>query len=235
MTIMIRKIFYLAASGSLPVILAIMSVVSVHAQDHFNYIDHSGDNINLLRKEFGLHKKIPVQFELPILLALSHFPELKDMHIKFRVKHAYTPLTTRPDMASMFLPRGLRTYVITISDRTIDTLSHLLYAHLDLEEQIGIMGHELSHVTDFSSKTFLESVLSLAGHLSAANVDKMEYHTDMICIQHGLGKYLEAYSMHVRKVMHVHNWRGVDYVLNNDQLHERYMNPGTIEKNIDPD
>jgi hypothetical protein len=47
---------------------------------------------------------------------------------------------------------------------------------------------------------------------------------------HGLGKYLEAYSMHVRQTMHVHNWRGVDFVNEKNETHERYMNPDTIEK-----
>jgi len=61
-------------------------------------------------------------------------------------------------------------------------------------------------------------------------LDRMEYNTDRICIEHGLGKYLEAYSLHVRQTMHVHNWRGVDYIFDNDQQHERYMNPETIEK-----
>ena len=58
----------------------------------------------------------------------------------------------------------------------------------------------------------------------------MEYHTDVICIQHGLGKYLEAYSVHVREAMHVHYWRGVDHVNEPNDSHERYMNPDTIEK-----
>ena len=68
------------------------------------------------------------------------------------------------------------------------------------------------------------------GHLSKRYIDRMEYNTDRICIQHGLGKYLLAYSEHVRASMHVHTWRGVDFVMTNDQKHERYMNPDTIEK-----
>lgn len=91
------------------------------------------------------------------------------------------------------------------------------------------MGHELSHVLDFKSKNRLKSMGNLKGHFSARFIDKMEYNTDLICIKHGLGEQLEAYSKHLRISMNVQNWRGVDYVLNNDGEHERYMNPSTIK------
>ena len=70
--------------------------------------------------------------------------------------------------------------------------------------------------------------------ISKKYLDKMEFNTDRICIQHGLGKYLLAYSKHVREVMHVHNWRGSDYVNkgNGNGKYERYMNPDTIEKTM---
>jgi len=132
----------------------------------------------------------------------------------------------------MFKRKSRRTYIITLSNKTIDTLKHLLYSNLNFEEQVGIMGHELSHVADFRSKNLLQSLRNAIGHLFPRFIDRMEYHTDMICIQHGLGKQLEAYSKHVRDSMHVHDWRGVDYVDKTDDKYERYMNPDTIEHYI---
>jgi len=176
------------------------------------------------------NKEIPAEFERPILTALSYFPELKDTHIIFRIKKAYTPLTTKPDFTSVFKRKGHRTYVITISNETADTLTRLLFQNLSFEEQVGVMGHELSHVVDFNSKNFPQSVGNGIGHISKKYLDKMEFNTDHICIMHGLGKYLEAYSMHVRQAMHVHNWRGVDFVNEKNESHERYMNPDTIAK-----
>ena len=175
-------------------------------------------------------KTIPAEFRLPILKALSYFPELKDLHINFIVKKAYTPLSTRPSFTSIFKRKSNRAYTITISSQTIDTLSPLLFKNLNFAEKVGIMGHELSHVVDFDSKNFIQTVGNGAGHVSGSFLDKMEYHTDLICIKHGLGKYLEQYSLHVRKTMHVKYWRGVDHVFEKDNHIERYMNPATIEK-----
>lgn len=184
---------------------------------------------NALNNEFGKNKDLPAGYEEQVLVALSHFPELKNTKIRWVIKESYTPLATSPDFGSLLKRKDNRGYIITISNKTIDTLKHLLFSNLNFEEQVGIMGHELSHVLDFKSKNLLQSTGNLIGHLSAGFIDRMEYNTDMICINHGLGRELEAYSKHVRSSMHVQNWRGVDYVLNNDGEHERYMNPATIE------
>ncbi|MES1215477.1 MAG: hypothetical protein ABUT20_08170 [Bacteroidota bacterium] len=178
--------------------------------------------------QFLYHKKILKEYELPILTALSHFPELKNLRINFVSREKYTPLSTRPAFMSMIKRKSRRTYIVTISSKSIDTLSHLLYKNLSLTEQIGIMGHELSHVVDFDNKNFFQSLHNAIGHLSKRFLDKMEYKTDMICIKHGLGRYLEAYSLHVRTTMHVKYWRGVDHVFEKNDHVERYMNPATI-------
>jgi hypothetical protein len=39
-------------------------------------------------EKFRTKKEIPQQYEKPILIALSHFPELKDVHIVFKIKKA---------------------------------------------------------------------------------------------------------------------------------------------------
>ena len=185
-------------------------------------------------KEFGNKKEIPQQYEKPILTALSYFPELKDVHIVFKIKKAKTALTTRPNFAGVFKRKYHRTYIITISDQVIDTLKPLLLQNLTFEQQVGVIGHELSHVIDFNSKNFPQTIGVGINHISNRYLDKMEFNTDRICIHHGLGKYLLAYSKHVRETMHVHNWRGSDFVNkgNGNGKYERYMNPDTIEKTM---
>lgn len=186
-------------------------------------------NFERLKNEFGINKQYPAEYEEQILTALSQFPELKETKIKWVIKESYTPLSTQPEIKSLLKRKDKRAYVITISNKTKDTLKHLLYANLSFEQQVGIMGHELSHIIDFKSKNLLQSFVNLIGHLDPKFLDRMEYKTDLICIQHGLGSQLMAYSSHVRKAMHVHNWRGVDYVYKSKGHPERYMNPATIE------
>jgi hypothetical protein len=208
----------------------IFSLVIIIAPSVMEAADTKRDIDSL--KEFVQNKEIPEQYTKPILTALSHFPELKRVHIVFRVRKQYTPLTTKPDLASVFKRKNYRTYIITISNQTIDTLKRLLFQNLTFEEQVGVIGHELSHVVDFNSKNFPQTIAIGVGHLSKKYIDRMEFNTDRICVIHGLGKYLETYSTHVRETMHVHNWRGVDYVKkgNGNGQYERYMNPDTIEK-----
>ena len=182
--------------------------------------------------QYGAHKKLPTGYEKETLIALSHFPELKNVTIKFRVRKSFATLKTRPTFLSMFMPRGHRAYVITISNKTAARLIPLTFENLDPEARAGVIGHELSHVVDFSRKNAWQCFTTAVGHLSPRYLDKFEYHTDMICIQHGLGKDLEAWSAYIRKTMHTVFWRGAGYVYKGDTRYERYMNPSTIEQNI---
>ncbi|MEO5683511.1 MAG: hypothetical protein ABIQ88_12760 [Chitinophagaceae bacterium] len=182
--------------------------------------------------QYGLHKQLPPGYEKETLQALSHFPELKSISIKFRVKKSFATLKTRPTFLSMFMPKGKRSYIITISNKTAAKLMPLMFANLSTEARVGIIGHELSHVVDFSTRNNWQCIKMAAGHLSPGYLDRFEYHTDMICIQHGLGTDLEAWSSYIRNTMHTVFWRGAGYVYKGDIKYERYMNPSTIEKNM---
>ncbi|MEO5591126.1 MAG: hypothetical protein ABIR15_13585 [Chitinophagaceae bacterium] len=182
--------------------------------------------------QYAAHKQLPQGYEKETLEALSHFPELKDITIKFRVKKSFATLKTRPTFLSMFMPKGHRSYIITISNKTTAKLVPLMFANLSAEARVGVIGHELSHVVDFSKRNDWQCLKMAIGHLSPYYLDHFEYNTDMICIQHGLGKDLETWSSYIRKTMHTVFWRGADYVYKGDDKYERYMNPSTIEKNI---
>jgi hypothetical protein len=181
------------------------------------------------------NKQLPAGYEQETLTALSFFPELQDVKIKFRVKKSYATLKTKPAFLSMFMPKGHRTYVITISDKTIQKLMPITFENLPEAAKVGVIGHELSHVVDFSKKSTWQSFKVALGHLNKHYMDSLEFHTDRICIDHGLGKNLESWSSYIRNTMHTVFWRGADYVNKVDTHFERYMNPGTIEKYINKD
>ncbi len=198
---------------------------------NFSEDSFTNEKMLLLKREFGTHKTIPASIEKPVLIALSYYPELKNITIHFRIKTRHSPLQTRATWTGLFKRQQARDYVITISDNTEPVLIPLLFKHVSFNAQIGAAGHELAHVTDFLSYSFSKLLWHGIKNISTKYLDRFEFKTDSMCIAHGLGYQLLAWSENVRKKMHTVNWRGPDYV-HKPQNIERYMNPSTILKNI---
>ena len=184
-----------------------------------------------LHMEFGKYKKIPVSIEKPVIIALSYYPELRDTHIRFRIKKRHTPLQTRASWAGLFKSKEIRDYVITISDSTEPMLTPILFKNVPFNLQIGVAGHELAHVADFSTYSSLRIIWHGIRNVSQKYIDRFEFKTDSICIAHGLGYQLLAWSENLRKKMNSINWRGADNA-HKPQNTERYMNPSTIRQRI---
>jgi hypothetical protein len=187
-----------------------------------------------LKKEYGNKKKYPQQFEKPVLIALSYYPELKNTAIIFRSRIRHSPGNTRVTWTGLFEIAKKRHYVIVLSDSTEPMLMPLLFKNLPFNAQVAIIGHELAHVTDFSTKTTLQMIKHVASSVSAKYIDRFEFNTDAICVAHGLGYQLLLWSSFVRKKMNTVNWDGPDYA-HRPKTRERYMNPLTIEKRIAED
>lgn len=193
------------------------------------------DSLQLLN-EYGLHKKFIPQFTLQTLIALSYFPELRHIHIRFKYKTAHSPLATRPTFPGLLFKKSKRRFTITISDHTVDKLEPILLKQMDFNAQIGVIGHELSHVADFTRRNILSLAGSGIGHIFSSHyIDRFEFRTDSICIAHGLGYQLLAWSTFVRSAMHLENWDGPDNLNITTMPRERYMNPSTIKKRIAED
>ena len=183
-----------------------------------------------LQQEYGKNKQLPRGFELQALIALSFFPELKNTYILFDVKPAYSLLQTRPLIQGILFKRT-RDFSITISDSSYWKLNPIMLDPMNFNAQVGVLGHELSHVSDFSRRSFLSLAWSGICHLSTKYIDRFEFKTDSICIAHGLGYQLLAWSKFVRLTLHIDNYDGADNI-DKPMLHERYMNPPTINARI---
>ena len=216
-----------------PIVIAIIAVCvmggNAAAQQPvkaFKRSDFTVADSLLLLQQHGNNKQLPLQFELQALVALSYFPELKNTHIRFIVKHAYSLLQTRPVGRGIF-NRHKRQFTITISDSTYWKLATIQLDNMNFNAQVGVIGHELSHVSDFIRRSFINLAMSGVNHLSAKYIDRFEYSTDSICIAHGLGYQLLAWSRFVRASLHTGDYDGSDNI-DKPMLHERYMNPATI-------
>jgi hypothetical protein len=213
------------------VILSTSACAEPHPVRYFERRDFSTEDSLRLLNEFGKNKILIPQFALPTLIALSYYPELKNTHIRFIYKPAVSTLETKPTFPSLVLNGGRRTFIIVISDSSMPQIQPIVLPKMDFNAQIGIIGHELSHVVDFKQRSLLSMIGSGIGHLfSSKYVDRFEFRTDSICIAHGLGYQLLAWSTFIRNIMHTTNWQGADNVKKMPMMHERYMNPSTIEK-----
>jgi len=223
-----RMAFYLSFG-----LLMALTNVAAHSQPPVMVFARAGfsatDSLRLLR-EFGNNKTLPRGFELQSLIALSYFPELKNTRIEFRVKPAYSLLQTRPVAHGIF-SRKTRHYTITISDSSYWKLEPIRLDPMNFNAQVGVLGHELSHVADFSRRSLVGLVASGIGHLSSRYIDHFEFRTDSICLAHGLGYQLLAWSIFVRSMLHTDNYDGADNI-DKPMMHERYMNPSTIRARI---
>ncbi len=212
-------------------IASFSSSISQQPQKNFTPDSFTNDQITGLKKEIGQLKDYPQQYEKQILIALSYYPELKNTPIYFRIRSKHTPLTTRSSWSGLLKPQAKRDYVITISDTTEEMLMPLLYRHLPFNAQVGVIGHELGHVNDFSTMSALEITKHAVRNISSKYVDHFEFRTDSICIAHGLGYQLLSWSSYVRQAMHRNNWDGADNI-HKPMMRERYMNPSTIKERI---
>ena len=182
--------------------------------------------------QFEVKKRIPPKIRAQTLIALSYFPELKKQRITFRFRKRKTPLTSRPRILSSLLPKGWRSYVITISSHTTSNLEPILFKNLPFNAQIGVLGHEISHVQDYKARSSFQ-LMGLPFKLGNSDfVDRFEFRTDETTISQGLGHQLLDWSIYVRKALGIKEWHGASEAIEAGNLPtagQRYMNPATIK------
>lgn len=228
-----KNVLIMLKSFKISTYLLLITLLSSHlnAQEivkAFNQNSFTNEEIATLKSEYGNNKELVASYENQILIALSYFPELKGVKIIFRIKNRTTPLATRPTLLSMFQSAKKRTYIITISEKSTNYLDTIVFKKLNYNAQIGVLGHELCHVSDYLNKGFGKMCNIAAKELfSKRATDNFEFNTDLNCINHGLGYQLLDWSSNVRKNLKRANWRGA-VNLTVDQKSERYMNPNTI-------
>lgn len=196
----------------------------------FEGIDFGQTYYDSLLKEYGSGKKLPDGYTNQTLQALAYFPELKNVRIVFRIRRISSPLMVRPSIASsVFRSPARRTYIIFISSHS-PAVDSILMKNLPLDAQIGVIGHELSHVSYFIHVGRVQMIKVGLGNFSAKFLNRIEFETDRATIEHGLGWQLLKWSELVRVKLKLERWRGADEYLEGktSQPRQRYMNPESI-------
>ena len=169
---------------------------------------------------YGHNKILPKGFELQALIALSHYPELKNIQIEFRFKKAKIAHTCRPSFLSTFKNKNKRKYIVTISNVISKDLEMTRLKNLSYNAQIGVLGHELGHVSEYIQFNFCKLISYGVNYSNEKGIIEIENRTDKITIDHGLGFQLLEWSTEVHD-FHIKDGRG-----------DRYLAPSEIHNEI---
>lgn len=177
------------------------------------------------------NKKIPTKkLEDQVRIVLSFYPELAETRIQVKLKKKQSPLSARPSILSLFRKKSKRLYYIIISTKPKKIVEPIQFENLSFNAQIGVLGHELSHIAEYQSKNSTFFVQLFFKQFNARKLDVFEFETDRRCIEHGLGKSLLIWSKEVREKLNIEIWGGSS---NLNPKHERYMNPTTIMQEME--
>ena len=171
-----------------------------------------------LRACYGLNKKIPSAYELEILIALSHYPELAEAHIHFKLTQNRVPATSRPRVAFLFGPRRARRYVVTISESDVWGASKAMIQNQSFDARIGLIGHELAHTAHYHRKRWWGFVGLGFAMMTERGRARFERATDRRAIEYGLGWQLHQWALELREGFSGTSW-----------LDKHYMTPAEIE------
>ncbi|MEQ8955212.1 MAG: hypothetical protein RL120_13855 [Gammaproteobacteria bacterium] len=155
-------------------------------------------NFDQLLAAYGRNKELPPGYELQALLALSHFPELGDVRIRFIYDDVDIPLSSRPFWASMLRSAKNRTYLVVIDSHRDSGRQALLVKNQPFNAQVGIIGHELAHAVYYLERSFFGIAADALCQLSNECRIAFERATDRRLIEYGLGWQRYDHALFVR-------------------------------------
>ena len=151
------------------------------------------NNIPEELSEFKVNKKIPKIIEKNVLKALSYYPELKNVSIKFVFKQRIkkSVMQAQPIAFTLLKRKKNRVYRINIS--SLFKLKHTAIPIHQIPDSvmIGWIGHELGHIMDYESRNLFGIIAFGVAYLVSDNfIKKAERTADSFAINHGIGHYI---------------------------------------------
>ncbi|WP_228527882.1 hypothetical protein [Pararhodonellum marinum] len=170
-------------------------------------VDEKGADL----EEFAVNKIIPDEIRDVALKALSHFPELKEVHIEFKYIHNIkgSVMQAQPRLGSLLLKsKKNRNYRIKISRNL-----QLIDGQIPIEEVpesalLGWLGHELGHVMDYLNRGSIGMMaFGTKYYMSHKHLSEAEFAADRYAVNAGLGNEIVAVK---------------NYILNHKRLPQAY-------------
>jgi len=164
-------------------------------------------DLDSLRLHFGKDKVIPCEYELSILLALSHFPEMKDIQISFELTQSGAPMESTFDYLTLLLSGTKRKYRILLLDSYGTNFDPIVMRNLSLNSQVGIIAHELCHTIYYHDLNTLEIInWGLKYLLNKKFAAEHERNSDLLAIYKGFGWQLLEYATYIRTTPGIREW-----------------------------
>ncbi len=161
--------------------------------------DFIGKKDSLL-KLYGSNKVFMDKLELQALVALSYYPELKNVTIKFKSNKLNSTMAARPTYGSVFKRKGKRKYVITLNDKQSVNVP---FDSASFNAQVGVIGHELAHISYYEKEKAGKLRRLTFKYLNKKFRAKFEKDTDKRAVLHGLGWQLYAWKSFVEHYPYV--------------------------------
>lgn len=139
------------------------------------------------------NKQIPAIIEHQVLVALSHYPELRTTSIRFVFKKNIrgSVMQAQPVFNSILKGRAAREYQINISSLFKLNHSALPIHQLPANILIGWIGHELGHIMDYEQKSNTGLIgFGLSYIFSTKYRRNGELIADTYAVESGLGQYI---------------------------------------------
>ena len=158
------------------------------------------------------NKIVPDAIWREAYVALSHYPELKDVPIEFRFKKNIKKsfMQAQPKLGGIFKKRKNREYLIFINEKfTIDD-EVFDVTNVPSEVLTGWIGHELGHVMDYLDRSGAELLWFGIKYVTSKNyIREAERAADTYAVNHGLGEQIIATK---------------NFILNHSRLSDSYKN-----------
>lgn len=150
-----------------------------------------------LISKYGKKKSLTEKYNLQCLYTLSYFNELKDTKIVFAHKKIKTTMVCRPRWDFVFRKKESRTYKIIFNSDTLNT-GKVTFDQLSFNAQIGVLGHEYSHILDYKERTNRNLIKFGLLYLTHKKFkETLEKRVDKIAISKGLGWQVYDFSRYV--------------------------------------
>lgn len=153
---------------------------------------------------------IPNAIKKEALIALSHYPELKDTKIefKFKKKMKKSIMQAQPSFWSLFKSKKKRSYKILMSKTFKIDGQKYETKNIPTNVMVGWLGHELGHIMDYKDRSSLNLIwFGIKYKLSDNHIKEAERAADSYAVQ----KDMEDYILDTK-----------NFILNKTNLSEKY-------------